>query len=236
MVAASLSAVLAGVSEARAAVVAALVAQIAVTWRLVLRASARRDIVLDLIVDGREALPLRSVARERRRLLDRRHRVLLARALDALREEAAIPLVRRSSPLPLYSRRVVAAVAPELEETAQALRRSDASVRGVALSERLLSGHDSPLYGDDADRLREELRRVRFLLDAAVTERRSCPRGSATIRCRALARHRVVHALIGISVPGLAGYAALGKPRSVPGTARRRPADDSYHGGHNGGR
>ena len=172
MVAASLSAVLAGVSEARAAVVAALVAQIAVTWRLVLRASARRDIVLDLIVDGREALPLRSVARERRRLLDRRHRVLLARALDALREEAAIPLVRRSS-LPLYSRRVVAAVAPELEETAQALRRSDASVRGVALSERLLSGHDSPLYGDDADRLREELRRVRFLLDAAVTERRT---------------------------------------------------------------
>ena len=172
MVAASLSAVLAGVSEARAAVVAALVAQIAVTWRLVLRASARRDIVLDLIVDGREALPLRSVARERRRLLDRRHRVLLARALDALREEAAIPLVRRSS-LPLYSRRVVAAVAPELEETAQALRRTDASVRGIALSERLLSGHDSPLYGDDADRLREELRRVRFLLDAAVTERRT---------------------------------------------------------------
>jgi hypothetical protein len=172
MVAASLSVVLAGVSEARAAVVAALVAQIAVTWRLVLRASARRDIVLDLIVDGREALPLRSVARERRRLLDRRHRVLLARALDALREEAAIPLVRRSS-LPLYSRRVVAAVAPELEETAQALRRTDASVRGIALSERLLSGHDSPLYGDDADRLREELRRVRFLLDAAVTERRT---------------------------------------------------------------
>ena len=80
--------------------------------------------------------------------------------------------MRRSS-LPLYSRRVVAAVAPELEETAQALRRSDASVRGVALSERLLSGHDSPLYGDDADRLREELRRVRFLLDAAVTERRT---------------------------------------------------------------
>ena len=181
MLAAGLSAVLAGVSEAGAVVVAALLVQVAVTWRLVLTASARRDIVLDLIVDGREALPLRSVARERRRLLDRRHRVLLARALDALREEAAIPLMRRSS-LPLYSRRVVAAVAPELEETAQALRRSDARVRGVALSERLLSGHDSPLYGDDADRLREELRRVRFLLDATVTERRSCPRGSATIR------------------------------------------------------
>ncbi len=97
MLAAGLSAVLAGVSEAGAVVVAALLVQVAVTWRLVLRASARRDLVLDLIVDGREDLPLRSVARERRRLLDRRHRVLLARALDALREEAAIPLVRRSS-------------------------------------------------------------------------------------------------------------------------------------------
>ena len=164
MLAASLSALLAGVSEARAAVAAALAVQVAVAWRLVLRASAKRDLVLDLIVDGREDLPLRSVACERRRLLDGRHRVRLARALDALREEAATPLVRRSSRLALYSRRVIAIVAPELDETAQALRRRDASVRGVALSERLLSGHDSPLYANDADRLREELRRVRFLL------------------------------------------------------------------------
>lgn len=181
LLAASLSAVLAGVSEARAVVAAAIAVQLAVAWRLVLRASAERDLVLDLVVEGRGDLPLRSVARGRRRLRDPGRRARLARALDALRDEAATPLVRRSS-LPLYSRRVVAAVAPELEETAQVLRRSDASVRGVALSERLLSGHDSPLYGDDADRLREELRRVRFLLDAAVTERRSCPRGSATIR------------------------------------------------------
>ena len=138
--------------------------QVAVAWRLVLRASAKRDLVLDLIVDGREDLPLRSVACERRRLLDRRHRVRLVRALDAHREEAATPLVRRSSRLALYSRRVIAIVAPELDETAQALRRTDASVRGVALSERLLSGHDSPLYANDADRLREDLRRIRFLL------------------------------------------------------------------------
>ena len=77
-------------------------------------ASAKRDLVLDLIVDGREDLPLRSVACERRRLLDGRHRVRLVRALDALREEAATPLVRRSSRLALYSRRVIAIVAPEL--------------------------------------------------------------------------------------------------------------------------
>jgi hypothetical protein len=175
MLTTSVSAVLAGVSEARAAVAAALVVQVAVTWRLVLRASAERDVVLDLIVDGRGDLPLRSVARERRRLLDRRHRVRLARALDALRDEAATSLVRGSSRLPLYDRRVVAAVVPELRPAAQALRRGDASVRGVALSERLLSGHDSPLYGGDADRLREELRRIRFLLEAdaspAATER-----------------------------------------------------------------
>ena len=134
MLAASLSAVLAGVSEARAVVVAALVVQIAVTWRLVLRASARRDLVLDLIVEGRGDLPLRSVARERRRLRDPGHRVRLARALDALREEAATPLVRRSSRLPLYCRRVVAAVAPELERSEDAPRRCGGAMRACAAS------------------------------------------------------------------------------------------------------
>ena len=48
MLAASLSALLADVSEARAAVAAALAVQVAVAWRLVLRASAKRDLVLDL--------------------------------------------------------------------------------------------------------------------------------------------------------------------------------------------
>ena len=166
LLAASLAALLAGVSQARAAVAAAVVVQIALTWRLVLRASAKRDHVLDLIVDGRGDLAVRSVARERRRLLDSRHRIRLARSLDAVRDEATTPLVRRPSGLPLYRRRVVAIVAPELEDTARTLRREDAGLRGIALSERLLSGHDSPLYADDADRLREELRRIRFLLEA----------------------------------------------------------------------
>jgi hypothetical protein len=171
MLAAGLSAVLAGVSEAGAVVVAALLVQVAVTWRLVLRASARRDLVLDLIAEGRGHLPLRSVARECRRLQAPAQRVRFARALDAVREETTTTPVLRSPRLPLHCRRVVAAVAPELEATAQALRRDDASVRGVALSERLLSGHDSPLYGNDADRLREQLRRIRFLLDARGTDR-----------------------------------------------------------------
>jgi hypothetical protein len=168
LLAASVSALLAGVSQAFAAavLVAAVVVQCALTWRLVTRASAKRDHVLDLIAEGREDLPLRSVARERRRLLDHRHRIRLARSLDELREEAATPVLRRPSGLPLYRRRVVAAVARELAQTAQALRRSDASLCGIAMSERLLSGHDSPLYADDADRLREELNRIRFLLEA----------------------------------------------------------------------
>jgi hypothetical protein len=135
-----------------------------VAWRLVLRASAERDLVLDLVVEGREDLPLRSVARRRRRLRDPGHRARLARALDALRHEAATPLVHRSPRLPLYCRRVVVAVAPELDHICQALRRGDVSVRGVALVERLLSGHDSPLYSDGVDRLRDELGRIRFVL------------------------------------------------------------------------
>ena len=166
LLAASLSALLAGVSEARALVVAAVAVQLVVTWRLVLRASTEHDLVLDLVVEGRGDLPLRSVARGRRRLRDPGHRTRLACALDALRDEAATPLEHRSPRLPLYCRRVVVAVAPELDHIAQALRRGDASVRGVALGERLLSGHDSPLYADDVDRLRDELGRIRFLLDA----------------------------------------------------------------------
>ena len=91
-----------------------------------------RDLVLDLVVQGREDLPLR-LGRARAPAsagpqAPRPAGTCAGRASRGGRDS----LVRRSS-LPLYSRRVVAAVAPELDETAQALRRSDASVRGVAL-------------------------------------------------------------------------------------------------------
>ena len=88
--------------------------------------------------------------------MEKRYRHRLARSIDALQAEAAAPMLRRPSELPLYRRRVVAAVAPELAAIADALRGEEADVRGVALCVRLLSGGDSPLYGDDTERLAKD--------------------------------------------------------------------------------
>jgi hypothetical protein len=43
-------------------------------------------------------------------------------------------------------------------------------VQGVALAARFLSdGYGSPLYGNDVEPLREELNRIRYLLEASET-------------------------------------------------------------------
>jgi hypothetical protein len=50
----------------------------------------------------------------------------------------------------------------------EALRRDRVRVQGVALTSRLLSdGQSSPLYANEVGPLREELNRIRFLLECA---------------------------------------------------------------------
>jgi hypothetical protein len=124
-----------------------------------------RDLARDQIVAGRGQLPLAPIERVRRRLLDHRHRCRLARSLDKMRLEAT----RSPGPLrPLFSVRTVAALGPELTEIAERLRDADgdAGLRGVALAESLLLDGGSPLYRDDVALLRDELNRVRSLLQA----------------------------------------------------------------------
>jgi hypothetical protein len=106
----------------------------------------------------------RPIARERERLLDPHHRARLSHSLDALRHEAEHPVLRPPSTRPLYRRRVIAAAAPDLLETARSLRCEHAGTAGIAMAERLLSRHDSPLYDENDQRLRVELRRCQFLL------------------------------------------------------------------------
>lgn len=164
IIVAGAAAALTGVADTRAALAAATVVEVVLIYTLWVLAVAERDRVLDLIVEGRENLTVRSVARERRRLLDPRHRARLSHSLAALRHEAERPVLRPPSTRPLCRRRVIAAASRDLLETARALRCEHAGAAGVAMAERLLSRHDSPLYGENAERLCVELRRCRFLL------------------------------------------------------------------------
>jgi hypothetical protein len=162
---ASIVALLAGESAALWFVVAAAVVEADLACGSALLAQTRRDRVLDVIVDGRGSLPLAAVQRARRRLLDPAHRTFLARWLDAMRHDAQRPIRRLPATRPLYSVRVIRAVAPELEQIAGLLRSDHAGLRGVALMERMLRDGASSLYREDAESLRQELRGIRLLLE-----------------------------------------------------------------------
>ncbi len=124
----------------------------------------RRERVLDLILEGRERLPVSAVADERRRLADPAHRRMLANTLALIRKGAdGHPQWLRSSTLP-YSPSALRAATSQLIEIEQLLRGEAAAVRGVALVQRLLVDGGSALHRDDSQRLCEELRRVSVLL------------------------------------------------------------------------
>jgi len=151
---------LAGVRDLAPLVLAAAIVLAPLAAGLCLALIARRDAALDLVAAGRDGLPLPAVRRMRARLSDPRRARALARSLRSLRREA-----RRSwhglLP-PLWSPSVIREVDEELERIAQLLE-TQPSVRLVACAEQLLGGGGSPLYGGDPLRLREELRRIRFV-------------------------------------------------------------------------
>jgi len=130
----------------------------------VLRARERAD-ALQLILEGRERLPVDAVEHERRRLVDVRTRSRLADSLEEMVRIARTPPRDEPRPAPpIFYRRVVREVAEDLERIAALLRAQSATARGVAFAEWLLTQGSSPLYGDDPAALREELRRLHYLL------------------------------------------------------------------------
>jgi hypothetical protein len=143
---------------------AALVTGVLVLLMLVAR-TRLRDCVLDLMIEGRGGLPIRWVARERRRLLALRYRESLARQLEAVRRIAERPPERRLSPHELLDVRVIAAVAPGIRQIAALLVSDRAALPGIAMTERVLSDGTSSLYGRDPDVLNRDLRRISFLLE-----------------------------------------------------------------------
>ena len=144
--------------------IAGLVVQVGFGCRLAAIRACRRELCLELIVGGRQGLPLSCMERERRRLLDPRTWEQLATSIDEMLEIAARPLALHPANRPIFYVRVVRRVAPELRQIGSLLRGDAPCVRGVAAVEWLLTSSATPLYGVQIEPLRQELGRARYLL------------------------------------------------------------------------
>lgn len=124
-----------------------------------------RDCAIELVLEGRERVPIAAVQRQRRRLLSEQTRSGLAGNLEDLIRQSASRSRRQIRVTPLrFEPMVVRLVAGELRGVIGLLRTEGVSARGVARAERLVERAVSPLYGQDVGALREELCRVRDLL------------------------------------------------------------------------
>ena len=120
---------------------------------------------LALILDGRERLPLPAVERERRRLLAASLRRRLAASLLEMAEpDAGRVATLTAGAAPIFDVPVLREVEPDIRRLAALLHLEPSDARAVALVERLLTNGLSPLYGRDAEVLREELHRLQYLL------------------------------------------------------------------------
>jgi hypothetical protein len=144
--------------------IAGVVVQVGLACRVAALRARRREVCLELIVAGRERLPLACVAREWRRLLNPRTAEQLAGSVDEILKVADRRPPLHPAARPIFHIGVIRRVAPELRQVASLLRGVRPCVRGVAAVEWLLTSGDSPLYGVEVESLRQELGRVRYLL------------------------------------------------------------------------
>lgn len=163
----SLAALMAGVGQALSVVIGSAIVSLVLAVLAGEHWDRRRFAARQLVLDGREVLPLAPIQRERRRLLEARTRHYVARSFERVLQH----VTRRPAPVPrsvrpLFDVGTVSSVIEDLREIVRLLHTGVAQARGVALAERLLTEGVSPLYGSDAIALRDELRRVRYLLTA----------------------------------------------------------------------
>ena len=135
-----------------------------VAW--VAQRGVTRDRSQDLIAAGDDT-DLGVVTRERRRLRSRRERERLAASLEQLLDDVQRPQRIAWSWRPLPGTECLRSAAPEVRRVIRGLRAERARAQGVALVSRLLTdGVRSPLYSGNPRRLREELSRIGYILDA----------------------------------------------------------------------
>jgi hypothetical protein len=151
-------------SHAGALTLGAAVVQLALGLRWASLRMQRRELCLELVIAGRERLPVAAVARERQRLDDPGLQAQLATSLEELADIAVQQHRPWERQRPIYHPRVLAAVEPELRDVAARLRAGGVDLRGVALLDRLVTSGFSPLYGEETGPLRDELGRGRYLL------------------------------------------------------------------------
>jgi hypothetical protein len=151
-------------SYGRALTLGAGVVQVALGLRWASLLVQRREQCLELVIAGREQLPLAAVARECRRLGSPRRQAQLATCLENLADVETRKPCRGERQRPIHSRRVLAATEPELRGVVARLRAGGGELRGVALLDRLITSGASPLYGERVGPLREELARGSYLL------------------------------------------------------------------------
>jgi hypothetical protein len=163
-----LASVIAGVEHAQWAPAMALAAAAVLGVLLVAAAGLshrEHDLVLALIIDGHEELPITAVQAERERLMSPRIQACLLATLTALRENRC----RYHPPtltglLVSCNPRVLAAAGEELREVIDRLSDEQPSAQGAAAVQRLLTNPRSALYGQDPERLRHQARRITHLL------------------------------------------------------------------------
>ena len=151
-------------SYGRALTLAAAAVQAALGLRWASLRVQRREQCLELVIAGREHLPLAAVARERQRLGSPRRQAQLAACLENLADIATRKPCRGERQRPIRSRRLLTATEPQLRGVVARLRAGDSELRGVALLDRLITSGASPLYGARVGPLRNELARASYLL------------------------------------------------------------------------
>jgi hypothetical protein len=160
-----------GVDSARIVLAVAVAVQLALLMSMPVLRRRTHDATRDLIAAGDvRALSIPVVADDRNELVSEPQRERLAASLESLVETAAawrrrVPL--RRLPLGVLCMRHAL---EDAREVVALLRADDAQARGVALTARLLWDGASPLYGEDADALRRELARIRYLLVARAPD------------------------------------------------------------------
>jgi hypothetical protein len=156
-----------GVSAAVALMVAAAVTQLLLAARAVVLIESRRRHVLDVISEGRADLPIVAVGRVGVQLGSERHRRRLTQSVDSLLDAAVGSFDVVTTPWRFARADLVAGVRDELIQIRALLEGQAAGLAGMAMVERLLTDGTSSLHGDDPRVVREDLRRVRFLLAAS---------------------------------------------------------------------
>jgi hypothetical protein len=155
-----------GTASAPAILGAAALVQLALLVAVPYFRTRTREIAEELIASGHHrSLGLRVVNRELRRLTSRKERERIACSLEHLLRDAERWYSLLPAHLPLGVR-ALRETAPEARDVVTLLRADGAQARGIALTARLLWDGMSPLYGEEAEELREELNRIRYLLAA----------------------------------------------------------------------